>query len=92
MVLMVRRSAGLWMCGAVVALAVLTLAVGFCLVDSHDHGMAPDLCFALLMATLAIPVIAVLPRLGWTAGYRLAPVPVACLHTPAPPPKSRSLR
>lgn len=80
---------------AILAMAVVVLAVGFCVFDSHDHdGMddhaSVDLCLGMLAVSLPIVVTAGLPLTGSTSADRLAPVPEFSPHVPAPPPKRLS--
>lgn len=90
MIRMVRDSRG-WTFAAVVALAAFTAVSGLCLFGGHDHGSAFNLCFVFLAATLIVPALASLPPAGWASGDRFAYASAAGPHTPAPPPKSRSL-
>ena len=76
-----------------VGMAVLVLAVGFCVFDSHDasdgHGVV-DLCLGMIAVSLAV-VLPGLPLTGLTSAYPLAPLPSLFRHVPAPPPKSGGL-
>lgn len=75
---------------AIIAMAVLVAAVGFCVFDSHggiDHHASPDLCLGVLAVLLPTVLAGGLPLTGLTSAYRLAPVADFSPHVPAPPPK-----
>lgn len=75
------------------SVGLLTLAIGLCLFDGDDVGLAgdhfsPDLCGGLALFSFAVTL------LGLVAVWRIGPAPVRPLHDPsprrlAPPPKPR---
>jgi hypothetical protein len=78
---------------AIVGLALVVLAIGFCLFDGDafpSHAFSPDLCMSLALFAVAV----VLLRLA--ANEDIAPTPrvavyVTSLRHPTPPPRlSRS--
>lgn len=76
-------------------MAVLVLAIGFCVFDSGDHdGMddhaSVDLCLGMLAVSPPVVLTAGLPLTGCTSAYPLAPVREFSPHVPAPPPKRLS--
>lgn len=80
---------------AIVALAVLTLAVGFCLFDDdgvgmNDHDICRDLCGGFLASTLTVTLLA-LTALNPVLVESLRPVPAVSLRRLDPPPKSLQL-
>jgi len=75
---------------AILGMAVLIFAVGFCVFDSHDgtdEHAGVDLCLGMLAGSLIIVLVSGLPLTGLTSVYRLAPVRGFSPHVPAPPPK-----
>ena len=76
--------------GMVLAMALVTVAIGFCVFDAHHHdqGCSPDLCLSLLSATLGSALL-VGPLLeGWAADSPTVPVLSAWTTVLAPPPRS----
>jgi hypothetical protein len=87
--------------GTILAASLLVLAAGLCLFDGeashhdgdgqHEDGVSYDLCFGMIVTSLAVPLLAG-PRVsGWVAldlPRRAYPV---SLHQPDPPPKRSSL-
>ena len=85
-----RGSCG--MRAAVFAMALLILAVGFCLFDGDEHDAfgehaSLDLCLGLITISLPAALVAPLPLAGLTTAYRPTVVPTFLPHVPAPPPK-----
>jgi len=77
---------------AVVAMATLVLAVGFCVFDGHDHDGAEghaslDLCFGMLTVSLPMVLVGGLPLTGLPPAYQLTRFRDFPPHVPAPPPK-----
>ena len=86
-----------WLRGAVIAVALLTLATSLCLLDQDEHGarggMAPsDLCLVMLIVPLVVMLFAGLLRAGAAAEFRLPARDAVVVGVPAPPPKLPSLR
>lgn len=80
---------------AVVALALLTLAVGLCLFDddgagTDNHGISRDLCGGFLASALTVMLLA-LTALNPVLVESLRPVCAATLGRLDPPPKSLHL-
>jgi hypothetical protein len=78
---------------AILGMAVLVLAVGFCVFDTHDGTddyASVDLCLAMLAVSLIIVLVSGLPLAGLTSAYLLAPVREFSSHVPAPPPRTLS--
>lgn len=82
---------------AILAMAVVVLAIGFCVFDGGDHdGMDDhasgevDLCLGMLAVSPPVALTAGLPLMGCTSAYGLAPVREFSPHVPAPPPKRPS--
>jgi hypothetical protein len=80
---------------AVIGMAVIVFAVGFCVFDGDDHSgtqdhAAIDFCFAML--TVSVPAVPAsgLPLIGLLAAYRLAGLHPFSQLVPAPPPKPLS--
>lgn len=72
-------------------LAVLVLAIGFCVFDGDEHqdGRAGlDLCLSMLATSLAITLVSRLPLTGITSPDRLAAPLEFLARVPAPPPKT----
>jgi hypothetical protein len=72
-------------------LAVLVLAVGFCLfdgdADGHEHtGLV--LCLGMLVTSLTVTLVSRLPLAGSASAERLASVLAFSLRVPSPPPKT----
>ena len=91
----IRRARG-WAGAGIIAAALLTLAVSFCLLDADEHGagshaMSLDLCVGLLATSLTMTLLPQLPLSGWAPAYRTVRVPAEPLHIPALPPKSASV-
>ena len=89
-----RRKTWPWQ-AAVVALAVLTLAVGLCLFDedgagTDDHDISRDLCGGLLASALTVTLLA-LTALNPVLVESLRPVSAVTLRRLDPPPKSLPL-
>jgi hypothetical protein len=86
-----RRKTWPWQ-AAIVALAVLTLAVGLCLFDDDGagtdyHDISRDLCGGLLASALALTLLA-LAALNPVLMESLRPVSAVTLRRLDPPPKS----
>ena len=82
--------------GAVIAVALLALATGFCLFDQDEDGTAghvtpPDLCLGMLAASLAIMPLVGLLAAGWAASLPFQAAYAAAICVPDPPPKPASL-
>jgi len=80
---------------AVVALAVLTLAVGLCLFDddgagTDNHDISRDLCGGFLASALTVMLLA-LTALNPVLVESLRPVSAVTLRRLDPPPKSLHL-
>ena len=75
-----------------IAMAVLTLAVGLCLCDDDEmaNGMSVDLCLGLAIVSVAVVVlvVALIYPLSVDLPYMAYAV---SLHRPDPPPKLPSL-
>jgi hypothetical protein len=72
-------------------LAVMVLAVGFCLCNGaeHEDGHASfDLCLGMLATVLTVTLVSRLPLAGLAAADHLAHVLQFSLRVPAPPPKT----
>jgi hypothetical protein len=86
-----------WVRGGVMAIALLTLATGLCLLDQHDGGSGadfthPDLCLVMLLVPLALMALVGLLPAGAAVPVPL-PAPYAItLLVPVPPPKRVSPR
>ena len=82
--------------GAVIAVAVLALAMGFCLFDHDEDGAGghvapPDLCLSMLAVSLSVIPLAGLLPVGWAVGLPVAAAHAAVRHVPDPPPKPAPL-
>lgn len=89
-----RRKTWSWQ-AAIVALAVLTLAVGLCLFDddgagTDDHDISRDLCGGLLAPALTLTLLALI-ALNPVLMESLRPVSAVTLRRLDPPPKSLHL-
>jgi hypothetical protein len=74
-------------------LAMLVLAVGFCVFDCDEHrdGHAGfDLCLGMLATVLTVTLVSRLPLAGLAAAEHQAPALEFALCVPAPPPKALS--
>jgi hypothetical protein len=74
-----------------VILAVLVLAIGFCVFDGDEHedGHAGlDLCLGMLVTSLTFTLVSRLPLTGVASADRLAAVLDFSTRVPAPPPKA----
>jgi hypothetical protein len=72
-------------------LAVLVLAVGFCVFDGDEYqdGHAGlDLCLSMLATSLAVTLVSRLPLTGMASPDRLAALFEFLAPVPAPPPKT----
>ena len=72
-------------------LAVLVLAIGFCVFDGDEHedGHAGlDLCLSMLATSLAVTLVSRLPLTGMASADRLAALFEFSARVPAPPPKT----
>ena len=72
-------------------LAVLVLAIGFCVFDGdeHEYGHAGlDLCLGMLATSLAVTLVSRLPLTGMASADRLAALFEFSARVPAPPPKT----
>ena len=77
---------------AVISMAMLVLAVGFCVLDGGDHDGTDDhacldLCLGMLTVSLPVVLTGGLPLTGLTAAYGFAQFNSFDRHVPAPPPK-----
>jgi len=77
---------------AVVALAILTVAVGLCLFDddgagTDHHAVTRDLCGGVLVSLVTVTLLA-LTGLNPVLAESLRPVSAVTLRRPDPPPKS----
>ena len=84
-----------WIRGMVIAVALLTLATGFCLFDQDDHGTAgqlPDLCLGMLAVSLTVIPFARLLAVGWTVSAPAVAAYVVARHIPDPPPRPTLFR
>lgn len=82
--------------GAIVAVVLLALASGLCvLAASHamadDEGMSPDLCVLMLAVSLAIVLLPGPLLSGWAPPDLPSRLLLAPAHALDPPPKSFSL-
>ena len=75
----------------VISMAMLVMAVGFCLFDKNDHDgtddhASVDLCLGMLTASLLVVLSG---TLAWTGIVGTDVVALRSLspHVPAPPPK-----
>lgn len=87
-----RASEAWWIRGMAIALALLTLATGFCLFDRDDHGTADhaaplDLCLAMLAASLAVIPFARLLAVGRALNPPVAAEYAVARRIPEPPPR-----
>ena len=77
----------------VTALAVLILALGFCLIDNQllgmdgHHGMSPDYCASLVMLTAILLTLLGLSAVGRPLADPTRPVYAVSLVCLDPPPK-----
>ena len=77
----------------VIILAVLTLALGFCLIDNQllgmdsHHGMSPDYCASLLMLTTILLTLLGLAAVGVPLADPVRPVYAVSLVGLDHPPK-----
>ena len=72
-------------------LAVLVLAVGFCIFDGdeqEDGHAGLDLCLGMLVTSLTVTLVARLPLTGSANADHLAAVIEFWARVPAPPPKT----
>ena len=72
-------------------LAVLVLAVGFCVFDGDEHedGHAGlDLCLGMLVTSLSVTLVSRLPLTGLANAGHMAAVIEFSARVPAPPPKT----
>ena len=79
-----------WVWSLVIAAALLTLAIGFCLFDDHGtagHVEAPDLCLGMLAVSLAVLSVAPLLAIGWAGSPPFIAAYAVARHTPDPPPR-----
>lgn len=81
----------------VIAVALLTVAAGFCLFDQDDHdgadhAVAPDLCLGMLAVSLmAIPFLLYFTA-GWTVTAPVVAAYIVALRIPDPPPRPAPVR
>jgi hypothetical protein len=74
-----------------VILAVLVLAIGFCVFDGDEHEDGPaglDLCLGMLVTSLTATLVCRLPLTGSASADRLAAVLDVSARVPAPPPRT----
>ena len=81
-----------WVRGVMIAVALLTLATGFCLFDhdddgTADHVMPPDLCLTMLAVSLAVMPLIRLLAVGWAVTLPVVAFHVVARHIPDPPPR-----
>ncbi len=72
-------------------LAVLVLAIGFCVFDGDEHegGHAGlDLCLGMLVTSLTVTLVSRLPLTGLASADRFAALPAFAARVPAPPPRT----
>jgi hypothetical protein len=72
-------------------LAVLVLAIGFCVFDGDEHedGHAGlDLCLSMLVTSLTVTLVCRLPLTGLASADRLAALLEFTAGVPAPPPRA----
>lgn len=72
-------------------LAVLVLAIGFCVFDgdAHEDGHAGlDLCLGMLVTSLTATLVSRLPLTGLASADRFAALPAFAARVPAPPPRT----
>jgi hypothetical protein len=85
-----------WVRGVVVAVVLLVLAAGLCLLDGDDHDTAgqlvPDLCLSVLAVSLTVMPFAGLLAVGWTRNAPDVAAYVVARHIPDPPPRPALFR
>jgi hypothetical protein len=72
-------------------LAVLVVAIGFCVFDGDEHGAGHpglDLCLSMLATSVAVTLASRLPLTGLASADRLVALPAFSARVPAPPPKT----
>jgi hypothetical protein len=72
-------------------LAVLVLAIGFCVFDGdgHEDGHAGlDLCLSMLATSWVVTLVSRPPLTGVASADRLTALFEFSAHVPAPPPKT----
>jgi hypothetical protein len=77
---------------AVIVLVAVTLAIGLCLLDAHQHdmshhGMSPDLCLGFIALVFAVTLLG-LAEIDRLPAELLCPVRAVSVHRLDPPPKS----
>lgn len=77
---------------AVIVLAAVILAIGFCLLDGHQHemshhGMSPDLCLGFIVLAFAMTLLG-LVEIDRLPAELFCPVRAVSVHRLDPPPKS----
>lgn len=82
-----------WIRGAVIGVALLALATGFCLFDRDEAGAGghvplPDLCLLMLAVSLAVMPLARPLAVGWAVDLRVTASHAMTLRIPDPPPRS----
>lgn len=96
LLMMLRLRERWWVRGAVIAVALLTLATGFCLFDQDEDGAAghvapPDHCPGMLVASLeSMPLVGLLAA-GWAVSLPFRAAYAVAIYVPDPPPKPASL-
>lgn len=75
----------------VIALTLLTLAIGFCLFDQDDHAatghLVPDLCLGIIAVSLMAMPFDRLVDAGWAWNAPAVAAYVVTRHMPDPPPR-----
>jgi len=79
-----------WTRIAVIAMALLVVATGFCLFDVHDdkdHAVSMDLCLGLIVGPAPVVLVAPLSPAGRAAAFVSSGLPASAVRIPSPPPK-----
>jgi hypothetical protein len=75
----------------VIAIALLTPAIGLCLFDQDDHETAghlvPDPCLGMLAVSITVMPFARLLAVGWTLNAPAVEPYVVARSIPDPPPR-----
>jgi hypothetical protein len=83
-----------WGRGAAIAVALLALVTGLCLLERDEgaaggHATGPDLCLVTLAAFLVAMPLVPLVAVGAAIGLPFMRPDLVALHVPDPPPKPR---